>query len=261
LLRIVVSVFALVSCLVAPAFSQKAKPKAVAKPAPIQRLTFAAAQKMLEGEEEGNLQKQTTREVVTYTRTRFISGAVLELYYPVMSNVAAGKGKVATVPGYGVWYESQAVYNDAKRPRHALEDLIPNADAFITEVPQLVARLEKRLRTKLDYSRASLKRLDALLGRQGILAPTETDAKLFQELLAYYGETLRQTLGGEWKPVEDRYGKSHSFNVPGLRYLMRSVNQFKLMKPGASVLNALFDEKNRGSSVTLAFDKDLAAAQ
>lgn len=253
---------ALLLLSVVPALSQKSRQKTVPKPAPIKRLPFAAAQKLLVGEEEGNLQKQMTRDVITYSLTRFISGQVLELYYPVTSNMPSAKGKTAAVPGYGIWYENDAVYRESKRPRHALEDLVPNTNDFIAQVPQLITRLEKRLRARLDYSRASLRRLDALVAQtQGILAPTETDPKLFQELLAYYGETLRQALAGEWKPVEDRYGKNFTHNVPGLRYLMKSVNQFKTIQPGVSVMNAMFDEKNRGTSVTLAFDRDLAATR
>ena len=247
---------------VVPAYSQKAKTRPVLKPAPIKRLAFAAAQKLLAGETEGNLQKQMTREIVTFTLTKLSGGQIVELYYPVTPN-ATMKAKVTTVPGYGVWYESEAVYQEAKRPRHALEGLLPDTEAFIAQVPQLVARLEKRLRTKLDYSRASLKRLDSLVANtQGVLAPTEVDPKLFQELLAYYGETLRRALPyGEWKTTAEVYGKNYSFQVPGMRYLAKSVNQFKVLKPGTSVMSALYDEKTRGSSVTLAFDKDLAASQ
>ena len=246
-----------------PAFSQKLKLRPTLKSAPIKRLAFPAAQKLLAGETEGNLQKQVTRDILTFTLTKLATGQVLELYYPVAPNIPSNKIKVTTVPGYGVWYESEAVFREAKRPRHALEDLIPNTNVFIEQVPQLVARLEKRLRTKLDYSRESLRRLDRHVAAvQGMLAPIETDPKLFQELTAYYGETLRRTLSyGEWKSLEERYDKSHTFAVPGVRYLAQSVNQFKLLKPGASVISAMFDEKNRGTSITLAFDKDLAAAR
>ncbi len=245
-----------------PAFSQKSKTRPVLKSAPIKRMAFAAAQKLLAGETEGNLQKQVTREIVTFTLTKLNGGQVVELYYPVTPN-ATMKARVTTVPGYGVWYESEAVYQEAKRPRHALESVLPDTTVFIEQVPQLVARLEKRLRTKLDYSRASLRRLDSLVANtQGVLAPTEVDPKLFQELLAYYGETLRRALPyGEWKMTPEVYGKNYTFQAPGMRYLAKSVNLFKTLKPGASVMNALYDEKVRGSSVTVAFDKDMTAAQ
>ena len=250
---------------VVPAYSQKAKTRPVLKPAPIKRMAFAAAQKLLADETEGNLQKQVTREIVTFTLTKLSGGQMLELYYPVTPNAhtASIKAKVTTVPGYGVWYESEAVYQEAKRPRHALEGLLPDTEAFIAQVPQLVARLEKRLRAKLDYSRASLRRLDSLIANvQGVLAPTEMDPKLFQEVLAYYGETLRRALPySEWKTTAEVYGKNYSFQVPGMRYLMKSVNLFRVLKPGTSVMSAFYDEKVRGSSVTVAFDKDMAAAQ
>ena len=262
MLRVAVLFSVAVLSLTVPAFSQKSKTRPILKPVPTKRLNFAAAQKLLEGEAEGNLQKQMTREVVTFTLTRLNAGPIVELYYPVAPNIPSAKVKITTVPGYGVWYESEAVYREAKRPRHALEELIPDTDTFIAEAPALVARLEKRLRVKLDYSRASLKRLDALVANvQGMLAPAETDPRLFQELLAYYGETLRRALDAEWKATTEVYGKNYSHNVPGLRYLAKSVNQFKLLKPGSSVLSAMFDERNRGASVTLAFDKDVAAAR
>jgi hypothetical protein len=264
LLRVVPLVVLLFVLHVPAAFSQKPKPRPTLKPAPTKRLAFAAAQQMLAGETEGNLAKQIVKERVAYSLTKLASGQVVELYYPVAPNIqTTGKTKVSSVPGYGVWYESEAVYREAKRPRHALEDLIPNTETFITDVPQLIARLEKRLRTKLDFSRASLRRLDSLVASvQGVLSPTETDTRLFQELTAYYGETLRRTLSySEWKPVQERFDKTNSFAVPGLRYLAPSVNQFKLLKPGASVMNALYDEKNRGSSVTIAFDKDMETAR
>jgi hypothetical protein len=249
-------------CCVFPAFSQHPKTRPVLKPTPIKRLAFAAAQKLLAGETEGNLQKQATREIVTFTLTKLSSGPVLELYYPVTPN-ATMKTKVVTVPGYGVWYESEAVYQESKRPRHALESVMPDSEAFIAQVPQLVARLEKRLRTKLDYSRASLRRLDSLIANvQGVLAPTETDPKLFQEVLAYYGETLRRALPySEWKTAAEVYGKNYSFQAPGMRYLKKSINLYRMLKPGTSVMNAFFDEKVRGQSVTVAFDKDMAEAQ
>ena len=245
-----------------PAYSQKAKTRPVLKPVPIKRMAFAAAQKLMAGETEGNLQKQVTREIVTFTLTKLSGGPIVELYYPVTPN-ATMKAKVTTVPGYGVWYESEAVYHEAKRPRHALEGLLPDTEAFIAQVPQLIARLEKRLRTKLNYSRASLQRLDSLVANvQGVLAPTEMDPKLFQEVLAYYGETLRRELAmTEWKIEPEVYGKNYSFQVPALRYLKKSINLFRVLKPGTSVMNAFYDEKTRGTSVTMAFDKDMTAAQ
>jgi hypothetical protein len=246
-----------------PAFGQRSKNRPALKPAPIKRLAFAAAQKLLEGETEGNLQKQMTREIVTFTLTKLSGGQVIELYYPVTSNIPSARVKMATVPGYGVWYESEAVYQEAKRPRHALDGVLPETNVFIEQVPQLVARLEKRLHTKLDYSRASLKRLDSLVaGKQGLLAPTELDDRLFQEVLAYYGEVLRRALPyGEWKATTEAYGKNYTREVPGLRYLMKSVNLFKVLKPGTSVMSAFYDEKTRGTSITVAFDKDIAAAR
>ncbi|NOT63948.1 MAG: hypothetical protein HOP19_27355 [Acidobacteria bacterium] len=261
--RVVLSLVVMALWFPLPVFGQKSKSRPVLKPTPIKRMTFAAAQKLIEGVTEGNLQKQMTREIVTFTLTKLSGGQVIELYYSVTPNIPSSRVKVTTVPGYGVWYENEAVYQEAKRPRHALEGLLPDTTVFIEQVPQLVARLETRLRTKLDYSRASLKRLDSLVAHtQGALAPTELNERLFQEVLAYYGEVLRRALPyGEWKATTETYGKNYTHQVPGMRYLAKSVNLFKVLKPGTSVMSAFYDEKTRGASVTTAFDKDIAAAQ
>lgn len=251
-----------------PSFGQRPKPKtsAPAKPAPIQRLTFTQAQTFLTGEKEGNLNKRMSFDVVTYTLTQLRSGQVLELFYPVAPNQPTkpgSKARVATVPGYGILFESEAIYHDSIRPRHALEDLIPDGRAFVTTVPQLVARLEKRLRLKLDYSRASLRRLDAYVAnyRSAHEGATETDAQLFQELTAYYGETLRRACGGDWHLTEERIGKTHVQTEPNLRSHNGSATYSRVIKPWSSILKVLYEEETRSSSISRAFDTDLAAAQ
>jgi hypothetical protein len=264
---------ALATCLLAcinPAFSQtpKSKGNTPAKPAPNKRLPFAQAQQLLVGESEGNLNKRMTFDVVTYTLTRLRNGQVLELFYPVVPNQPAKPGRKlrsATVPGYGVLFESEAVYHDATRPRHALEDLIPDGRAFIAAVPQLVARLEKRLRLgagKLDYTRASLRRLDSYVaGYRSTHDGAETDAQLFQELAAYYSETLRRTLNADWHLAQERVGKAHVQTEPNLRVMPNSATYSRILKPWSRLLGVLYDEDKRGASVTKAFDMDVAAAQ
>ena len=253
-------------CLTNLALGQTSKPaKAKAKPvaAGPRRLAFAEAQTLLAEAREGNLEKRVSRDMVTYTRTRLPNGQVLELNYPVTANQPV-KGKVprtSLVPGYGVLYESEAAYNDATRPRHALEDLIPDGRAFIASVPQLVARLEKRLRTRLDYSRASLRRLDALVASyRSTHADSPTiDATLFQELTAYYGETLRRALNAEWQATEERVGKTQFIQLePNLRFTAPGALRSQLLKPWSSILNALYEETNRSGSVTQAFDAESA---
>lgn len=255
-------------CLAVPALSQtpqaaqpKAKPKSAGGP---RRLAFAEAQKLLGEAREGNLEKLLRREQVTYTRTTLASGQVLELFYPVTTNqpAKAGKPRTTTAPGYGVLYESLAAYNEDKRPRHALEGLIPDGSAFIATVPQLIARLEKRLRAgRLDYSRASLRKLDSFVAayRSNHLS-SETDAALFQELTAYYGETLRRALNAEWQVLNERVGKTqHVQPEPNLRFTPSGAVRSLVVKPWSSVFNALYDEAQRGGAVTRAFDADVAA--
>ena len=241
--------------------------KQTASPAGSKRLPFVQAQKLLEGEKEGNLNKRATFDVLTYTLTRLRSGQLLELYYPVRANMPTSKSsaKNATVPGYGVLYESEADYTETTRPRHALEDLIPDGRAFVDSIPQLVALLEKRLRTgagKLDYSRASLKRLDAYIASyQSAHTTAETNAQLFQELTAYYGETLRRALNGEWQLTNERVSKTRVQIEPNIRFVPGSSTRAKIVKPWSSVHGALHDEERRGVGVTKAFDADLAAAR
>jgi hypothetical protein len=263
------SVFALILIfslsLAAAAFPQKKRQPP--PPSNINKIPFAQAQKLLEGEREGNLNKRTAGDALTYTLTRLRSGQLLELYYPVKPNVPVGKGaaKNALVPGYGVLYESEADYSEATRTRHALEDLLPDGRAFVSDLPQLVARLEKRLRLaagKLDYSRASLKRLDAYIaGYQSAHTTAEINPQLFQELTAYYGETLRRALNGEWQLSQERVSKTQVQIEPNLRFVSAASAHSKLIKPWSSVYSVLHDEDKRGLGLAKAFDADLAAAR
>lgn len=240
----------------------KAKPKSVGGP---RRLAFAEAQKLLGEAREGDLETLRRRDQVTYTRTTLTNGQVLELFYPVTTNQpgkAGRKPRTTTVPGYGVLYESLAAYLEDKRPRHALEGLIPDGHTFVTAVPQLSARLEKRLRRgRLDFSRASLRKLDAFVAayRSNHLS-SETDAALFQELTAYYGEVLRRALNAEWQVLNERVGKTqHVQTEPNLRFTPNGALRSLIIKPWGSVFNALYDEAQQGGAVTRAFDADVAA--
>lgn len=262
-----VSALTLVLSFPGQAATKNIAQKKTVPPASSTRLPFAQAQKLLEGVSEGNLNKRATADALTYTLTRLRSGQLLELYYPVRANMPAGKGaaKNAIVPGYGVLYESDADYIEATRPRHALEDLIPDGRAFVSDIPQLVAQLEKRLRVgagKLDYSRASLKRLDAYIaGYQSAHTTAEINAQLFQELTAYYGETLRRALNGEWQLSQERMSKTRVQLEPNLRFVPASSARAKLIKPWSSVYGALHDEEKRGVGVSKVFEADLAAAR
>ncbi len=249
----------------------KATPKSVGGP---RRLAFAEAQKLLAEAREGDLEKLLRREQVTYTRTTLSGGQVLELFYPVSvkqpgkagkagkAAKADGQPRTATAPGYGVLYASLAAYAEDKRPRHALEGLIPDGSAFVAAVPQLIARLERRLRAgRLDYSRASLRKLDSFIAtyRSRHLS-SETDAGLFQELTAYYGETLRRALNAEWQVMNERVGKTqHMQPEPNLRFTPGGALRSLVAKPWSSVFNVLFDETPQGGAVMRAFDADVAA--
>jgi hypothetical protein len=228
------------------------------KSAKSQRISFSEAQRLLASETEGNLSKQPNR----YSSTRLSDGRVLEVYYPLLIK-RVGKSRPTSVAGYGILYESAAAFDDQYRARHMLEDLIPDGQALIESVPQLVARLEKRLRLRagaLDYSRASLKRLDSYIrGFHRSHTTAQTNPSLFQEMTAYYGETLRRAIAGEWRVREERVGKSHIQKVPNISF--NSGGTAKEIKPWDSVNTALYDEESRGVGLTRLFDSNLAAAR
>ncbi len=227
---------------------------------PSRRISFADAQRILAGEEEGNLSKQPNK----FTRTRLSNGQLLEVYYPITApGRRAGRSKTLTAPGYGVLYDSEAAFKDATRPRHMLEDLIPDGRDLVGNIPQLVTRLEKRLGMgagKLDYSRASLRPIDAYIaGFHSSYTTAQTNPKLFQELTAYYGETLRRALNGEWKIREERVGGTHIQAEPNIS--TKVGGRIKEIKPWSSIISTLYDEEKRGMGLTKVYDADLAAAR
>lgn len=244
--------------LIAPSFLAQA-PKANSS-AP-RRLTFAEARQLLEGEAEGNRGGRPG----LFTTTRLQNGKVLELYYPVISNRSSLKKPQIAAPGYGLLYESEADYRESKRPRHMLEDLIPDAQAFIDSIPQLVARLQKRLRVgpqALDYSRASLKRIDLYVASYRRTHTTaDTDPRLFQELTAYYGETLRRALNAEWRVGQERVHQTLTHSVPNLVFETNGSAATGEIKPWSSIISALYDEDKRGTKITAIFEADLAASR
>jgi hypothetical protein len=219
------------------------------------KIGFAEAQKLLANENEGNLSKQPGK----FSRTRLSGGQVLELYYPLTAPDPRKRMRPTTVPGYGMLYESELAYKDANRVPHVLEDLIPDGHKLVDDIPQLIERLEKRLRlgpTKLDYSRASLKRVDTYLaGYLRSHSTMQTDPQLFQELTAYYGETLRRSVGGEWRVRKDEISKYPEPNI------IISGGRGKEIKPWSGLVTILYDEEKRGAGLTKLFDADLEAAR
>jgi len=219
------------------------------------KIGFAEAQKLLANENEGNLSKQPGK----FSRTKLSGGQVLELYYPITAPDPRRRLKATTVPGYGMLYESELAYKDSNRVPHVLEDLIPDGHKLVGDIQQLVERLEKRMRLgagKLDYSRASLKRVDAYLaGYLRSHSTMQTDPQLFQELTAYYGETLRRAVNGEWRVRKDEVYKYPEPNI------IISSGRAKEIKPWSGLVNTLYDEEKRGAGLTKLFDADLEAAR
>ena len=243
-------IFALTSNPIA--FGQQFKPKSTP---PSRRISFTEAQKLLANETEGNLNKQSGR----FTRTKLTDGRVLELYYPITTPNPTRKSKPFVAPGYGLIYESEAAFNDATRPRHMLEDLIPNGRDFLETMPQIIARLEKRV-GKLNYSRESLRKLDSLIaGFHSSHTTAQTDPKLFQEITAYYGEMLRRAINGEWRIREEKVGKTHVQTEPNIAF--PAGGKTKEVKPWSSVITTLYDEDKRGLRLSKVFDADVAAAK
>jgi hypothetical protein len=221
-----------------------------------QRLAFEEGRRLLEGEREGNLNNRPG----AYSQTRLRDGRVLELFYPLASP-SRTKRRPSGVPGYGLLYPSEAAYAEAQRPRHILEDLMPDAQHFVGEIPDLIARLEKRLRTgtrRLDYSRASLKRIDAYLASYRRTHTTaDTDPAFFQEVTAYYGEVARHELNAEWRVRGENIAQKRVHQVPNLGFEMNGARRD--LKPWSSVLNVLYNEDQRSLTLAAAYDADLRA--
>jgi hypothetical protein len=232
--------------------SQSPRPSKKSSP---RKLGFAEAQKLLTNENEGNLNKQPGK----FSRTKLSGGQVLELYYPLTAPDPRRRMRPTTVPGYGLLYESALAYENANRVPHVLEDLIPDGYKLVDEIPQLVERLEKRLRmgaSKLDYSRASLKRVDTYLaGYLRSHSTMQTDPQLFQELTAYYGETLRRAVGGEWQV---RKGETSKYPEPNI---ITGGGRGREIKPWSGLVTILYDEEKRGAGLTKLFDADVDAAR
>lgn len=229
--------------------------KSTPKPTASRRISFAEGQKLLFNEKEGNLVKQPGK----FTRTKLSDGRVLELFYPITVSLSSRKGKTATAPGYGVLYESEANFKETNRPRHALEELIPDARVFVGMVPMHVVKLEKRV-GKLDYSRGSLRRLDNLIaGYLTSHTTAQTEQPFFQQVTAYYGEVLRRELKGEWKVREMKLGVARVQTEPNIEFVHGG--KTKELKPWSTVLRAMSDEDSRGVRLSKLFDDELRAAQ
>ena len=221
-----------------------------------QRVTFDEARAMLVGEIEGNIINRPG----AYSETRLRNGRILELYYPMGSQSSKSKKGVA---GYGVLHESTAAYEEARRPRHVLEELLPDGQTFVVQVPALVARLEKRLRIStgsLDYSRGSLRKLDSYVASYRRSHTTaDADPALFQELTAYYGEVLKKELSGEWRTRSESIAQKRAQQVPNVAFQVNGTP--RELRPWSSMLDVLYNEDHRTLTITAVFAADLKAAK
>jgi len=247
----------LLTLLAPEAAAQKASSPTRNDPILSQRISFEEARRLIENEEEGNLSRQPNR----FTRTHLRSGQVIEVYYPLRLVSRASRSQRSAVPGYGVLYPSLAAYQEATRPRHMLEDLIPDGRAFVSQIPELIKRLEKRLRIapgRLNTTPEGLRRVDQFLRLHHATHTTaQTDPRLFQELTAFYGETLRRAVGGEWRIDEESVGPTYRQTEPNLS--LTGGGAPRSQKPWSSVIQALYDEDRRGAGLSRSYQADLAA--
>jgi hypothetical protein len=105
-----------------------------------------------------------------------------------------------------LWDSKDAIHKILSKPvpapTHVLKGRMTLGREFIEAIPRLVERLASRLaieRSRLDFSRESLKIVDdhvfRVVGRRRVLA----DSELFQALLAYVGEYVRLRIDGKWQ--------------------------------------------------------------
>jgi hypothetical protein len=229
------------------------------RPSEPRRISFPEAQRLLSGETEGNLSSSKN-----YSCTRLHDGKVLELFYPLSGQARSGKGARAVAPGFGLIYESeaalQAAAHEAARPHHILEEMIPDSRVFISRVPQLIDQLAKRLHVttaSLDYSPASLRRLDLFIaGHHHSRTTAETDPQLFQEITAYYGESLRRATSGEWVVRPESIDTNRRQSVPNIAVPGGSRD----LKPWSAVFTVLYDEEHIGVKLATLYDSDVTSA-
>lgn len=212
------------------------------------RLRLDEARRMVAAEDEGNLLRQAGR----FTRTRLTDGRVIEIYYPVTTGDRSPR---KSLPGYGLLYPSEEAFRETIRPRHILEEVLPDGHDFIARIPELIRRLERRLLLapgRLELTRSGLHRLDRYLRQHHANHTTaETDPRLFQELTACYGETLRRALDGKWTVQEVEVGRGRHQTEPNLIF-----GASQEIKPWRSIVRALNDEDSRGIGLVRLFDSD-----
>jgi hypothetical protein len=86
----------------------------------------------------------------------------------------------------------------------------------------------------------------------------QTDPQLFQELTAYYGETLRRAVGGEWRVHKDEVSKYPEPNI------IIGGGGTKEIKPWSGLITILYEGyevEKRGTGLTKLFDTDAGTAR
>lgn len=86
------------------------------------------------------------------------------------------------------------------KPRHMLDDRMPEGATFVEQVPALVDELAEKLdipRAALDASIESLAAVDAAVRKRRPRRCLE--APIFSALVAYVGEVMRKHTGGRWE--------------------------------------------------------------
>lgn len=129
--------------------------------------------------------------------------------------------------------------------------VIPDPYRFIQEAPALAEALVRRFRGKLDYSPESLKSVDDFILKKSYRRPEpwtqgEEGRRLMQELTAYYGETLRHHLQGEWVVLKGSGGDLH----PAVIFTIGGVKQVEY--PFARV-DKLWEERVRADGLAIHF--------
>jgi hypothetical protein len=116
---------------------------------------------------------------------------------------------------------------------------------FIEHVPELLARLPKKLGVAvdaMDLSYASLDLVSPVIDRLGV---DDVSEHAHDELVAYIGEVLRVRLGGQWAMASERQGGYPYVSLPGgVRAMPINVVQ-EIMGPGRPDARAATTSESR----------------
>jgi hypothetical protein len=91
-------------------------------------------------------------------------------------------------------------------PQRLWQEMFPQGKEFVAKVPELIDQLAEILglsRGDLDYGAESLDKVDERV-RQRYQRKDRLKGGIFAPLVAYLGEVIRRTVGGEWRMDLDR---------------------------------------------------------